>query len=53
MSIHAPDVRHSDSRALVTGGGQGVGLAIARQLLAEGCRSIAIVGLCLLYKNAA
>ena len=41
LSLH---LRHADTIAVVTGGGQGVGLAIARQLVAEGCKSIALVG---------
>jgi len=36
--------RNQDTRAIITGGTQGVGFAIARQLAAEGCRSIAIAG---------
>jgi len=44
MPVSSPDRRHSVSRAVVTGGGQGVGLAIARQLVAEGCRAVALVG---------
>jgi NAD(P)-dependent dehydrogenase (short-subunit alcohol dehydrogenase family) len=36
--------RNADTRAIVTGGAQGLGLAIARQLAAEGCRAIALVG---------
>lgn len=38
------DQRHAGTHAIVTGGGQGVGLAIAAQLVAEGCRSLALVG---------
>ncbi len=45
MSISPPAERHRQTRAIVTGGGQGVGLAIARQLVAEGCLSVALVGL--------
>ncbi len=33
---------HSETRALVTGGSQGLGLAIARELISQGCRSIVI-----------
>lgn len=36
--------RNRDTRAIITGGAQGIGLAIARQLVAEGCRSLALVG---------
>jgi len=35
---------HRDTRALITGGTQGLGLAIARQLVEEGCRQIVIAG---------
>ncbi|MBX3529043.1 MAG: SDR family oxidoreductase [Rhizobiaceae bacterium] len=35
---------HSMTRALVTGGAQGIGFAVARQLVQEGCRSITLVG---------
>ncbi len=34
---------HADTRALVTGAAQGLGLAIARQLIAEGCTRLALV----------
>ena len=33
---------HSDTRALITGGTQGLGLAIARQLIQEGCRQLVL-----------
>ncbi len=33
---------HAGTRALVTGGSQGIGLAIARRLVTEGCRNIVI-----------
>ena len=33
---------HDDTGALITGGSQGLGLAIARQLIAEGCRRVVI-----------
>jgi NAD(P)-dependent dehydrogenase (short-subunit alcohol dehydrogenase family) len=36
--------RNSETSAIVTGGGQGAGLAIAEQLVAEGCRKLALVG---------
>jgi NAD(P)-dependent dehydrogenase (short-subunit alcohol dehydrogenase family) len=35
---------HSESKAIVTGGAQGIGMAIAAQLANDGCKSIAIVG---------
>jgi NAD(P)-dependent dehydrogenase (short-subunit alcohol dehydrogenase family) len=35
---------HRQSCALVTGGSQGLGLAVARQLTADGCRQIVIAG---------
>lgn len=36
--------RHTDTVAVITGGAQGVGFAIARQLAAEGCRKITLAG---------
>lgn len=36
--------RNSGTRAIVTGGAQGIGFAVARQLVAEGCKAIALVG---------
>jgi len=39
-----PNVRNQNTKAIITGGAQGVGFAIACQLAAEGCKSIAIVG---------
>lgn len=36
--------RNADTRAIVTGGAQGIGFAIARQLVAEGCRAVTLVG---------
>jgi NAD(P)-dependent dehydrogenase (short-subunit alcohol dehydrogenase family) len=36
--------RNSNTRALVTGGAQGIGFAIARQLVNEGCKAITLVG---------
>lgn len=36
--------RHEDTAAVITGGAQGVGFAIARQLAAEGCRRLVIAG---------
>jgi NAD(P)-dependent dehydrogenase (short-subunit alcohol dehydrogenase family) len=44
MAIRAPHERHAETIAIVTGGGQGVGLAIATQLVAEGCKAVALVG---------
>lgn len=35
---------HAGTRALITGGSQGLGLAIARRLLGEGCRALVISG---------
>ncbi len=35
---------HADSAAVVTGGSQGLGLAIARRLVAEGCPRLVIAG---------
>lgn len=37
-----PMKNHADTCALITGGSQGLGLAIARQLIAEGCRELVI-----------
>lgn len=39
-----PNTRNKDTKAIVTGGAQGIGFAIARQLAAEGCKSIALAG---------
>jgi NAD(P)-dependent dehydrogenase (short-subunit alcohol dehydrogenase family) len=36
--------RNSSTSAIITGGGQGVGLAIAEQLVAEGCGKLALIG---------
>jgi NAD(P)-dependent dehydrogenase (short-subunit alcohol dehydrogenase family) len=36
--------RNKDTKAIITGGAQGIGFAIARQLAMEGCRAIAIAG---------
>jgi NAD(P)-dependent dehydrogenase (short-subunit alcohol dehydrogenase family) len=38
------NTRNQNTRTIITGGAQGIGFAIARQLAAEGCRSIAIAG---------
>jgi NAD(P)-dependent dehydrogenase (short-subunit alcohol dehydrogenase family) len=37
--------RHAATAAVVTGGAQGVGLAIARQMVAEGCRRVVLADL--------
>ncbi|MGE0502784.1 MAG: SDR family oxidoreductase [Rhizobiaceae bacterium] len=36
--------RNSTTRAIVTGGAQGIGLAIATRLVEEGCKAITLVG---------
>ena len=36
--------RHAGTRALITGGAQGLGLAIARRLIAEGCARLVLAG---------
>jgi NAD(P)-dependent dehydrogenase (short-subunit alcohol dehydrogenase family) len=36
--------RNADTRAIVTGGAQGIGFAVAETLVNEGCRSLALVG---------
>ncbi|AZO10291.1 MULTISPECIES: SDR family oxidoreductase [unclassified Mesorhizobium] len=36
--------RNSETRAIVTGGAQGVGFAVAEALADEGCRALALVG---------
>jgi NAD(P)-dependent dehydrogenase (short-subunit alcohol dehydrogenase family) len=36
--------RNAGTKAIVTGGAQGIGLAVARQLVAEGCRALVLVG---------
>ncbi|SHI36045.1 NAD(P)-dependent dehydrogenase, short-chain alcohol dehydrogenase family [Palleronia salina] len=38
------NARHTESRALILGGTQGVGLAIAKRLMAEGCEHVVITG---------
>lgn len=38
------DARNSETRALITGGAQGVGLAVARQLVEEGCKALVLLG---------
>ena len=37
-------MRHSETRAVITGGTQGLGLAIAKRLASEGAKSIVISG---------
>jgi NAD(P)-dependent dehydrogenase (short-subunit alcohol dehydrogenase family) len=36
--------RNSETRAIVTGGAQGIGFAVAEALAGEGCRALALVG---------
>lgn len=36
--------RNAQTRAIITGGAQGIGFAVARQLVAEGCRTLVLVG---------
>jgi NAD(P)-dependent dehydrogenase (short-subunit alcohol dehydrogenase family) len=36
--------RNAATRAIITGGAQGIGFAIARRLVAEGCRKLVLVG---------
>lgn len=36
--------RHAGTRAIITGGAQGLGLAIARRLVAEGCTAVVLAG---------
>ena len=36
--------RNAETSAIITGGGQGIGLAIAEQLAGEGCRKLALIG---------
>ncbi|MGN6467039.1 MAG: SDR family oxidoreductase [Rhizobiaceae bacterium] len=36
--------RNETTKAIVTGGGQGIGFAIARRLVEEGCRKLVLVG---------
>lgn len=40
----APDRPHRDSVAVITGGAQGLGRAIAEELIADGCRKLVIAG---------
>jgi NAD(P)-dependent dehydrogenase (short-subunit alcohol dehydrogenase family) len=39
-----PNTRNQNTKAIITGGAQGIGFAIARQLAAEGCKSIVLAG---------
>lgn len=36
--------RNGSTRAIVTGGAQGIGFAVAKQLVSEGCKAIALIG---------
>jgi len=36
--------RNSETRAIVTGGAQGIGFAVAEALADEGCRALALIG---------
>lgn len=38
------DNRNSETRAIVTGGAQGIGFAVAAALAGEGCKALALVG---------
>ncbi|HWK67406.1 MAG TPA: SDR family oxidoreductase [Rhizobiaceae bacterium] len=38
------DQRNAGTRAIVTGGAQGIGFAVARQLVTEGCKALVLVG---------
>jgi NAD(P)-dependent dehydrogenase (short-subunit alcohol dehydrogenase family) len=40
----ATNSRNENTRAIVTGGAQGIGFAVARQLVEEGCKAITLVG---------
>jgi len=42
--MSGPEGRNADTRALVTGGAQGIGYAIAEALVDEGCKAVALVG---------
>jgi NAD(P)-dependent dehydrogenase (short-subunit alcohol dehydrogenase family) len=39
-----PTERNADTRAIITGGAQGIGFAVAEQLVAEGCKALVLVG---------
>jgi len=36
--------RNAETSVIITGGGQGLGLAVAHQLVGEGCRKVALLG---------
>lgn len=38
------DNRNSGTRAIVTGGAQGIGFAVAKRLVAEGCKAVTLIG---------
>jgi NAD(P)-dependent dehydrogenase (short-subunit alcohol dehydrogenase family) len=42
--IYMDEGRNSGTRAIVTGGAQGVGFAVANRLVDEGCKAVALVG---------
>ena len=44
LMLDTSSSRHADTRAIVTGGAQGLGLAIARRLVADGCTQIVLAG---------
>lgn len=44
MTVRPAGQRHAETRAVITGGGQGAGLAIAEALVAEGCRWLTLIG---------
>jgi NAD(P)-dependent dehydrogenase (short-subunit alcohol dehydrogenase family) len=44
LTVTNPAQAHAATRALVTGGAQGIGFAVASRLVDEGCRSILLVG---------
>ncbi len=41
---HAPDAPHAETCALITGASQGLGLAVARALVAQGCTRLVLTG---------
>jgi len=44
MKMKGPDNRNCQTRAIVTGGTQGIGFAVAEALADEGCKALALVG---------